>query len=111
LGIEAGERVAAVDAGVGAFREVFPAAVLEEGEQAPRLDVFGHVIAVLLRGEFADFLAVAVHDANLAVVENDFLSAGDRFCPTPLDKVGGEIRLEQASVNENSACKSRCQQA
>ena len=50
-GVQARQRADRVDAGVRAFDEALPAARLEEGELhvAPRLDVLGHVVAVLLR--------------------------------------------------------------
>ena len=70
-GIQARQRANGIDAGVRAFDEVLPAALLEEGELhvAPRLNMFGHELPVLLGGELADFLAGAVHHTDLAVVE------------------------------------------
>ena len=89
---------------VRAFDEALPAARLEEGELhvAPRLDVLGHVVAVLLRGELADFLAVAVHDADLAVVEVDLVLLVHHAHVTGLVGVGvGGDQLHVVRVGED----------
>ena len=110
--VQAGQRGDGIDAGVRTLDETVPAALLQIGELhvAPRLDVLGHVVAVLRRGELADFLAVAVHHAELPVVEADLVLLVHRAHVAGLVgvRVGRDhlhvVRIAQHDLLEDGEC-------